>query len=123
VDIPTNKAGAATDAALHKKMLQLLSALWTSPAIGAFARLDLADAVEDDADDPGSIAQLRNLNADRVYRLLRALSTLGIVTETADHFALTPLGGLLLRLARTLPTQHPAMTVIEAVAATARCAP
>jgi hypothetical protein len=28
-----------------------------------------------------------------------------------------------LRLARTLPTQHPAMTVIEAVSATARCAP
>jgi hypothetical protein len=27
------------------------------------------------------------------------------------------------RLARTLPTQHPAMTVIEAVAATARRAP
>jgi O-methyltransferase len=96
VDIPTNKAGAATDAALHKKMLQLLSALWTTHAIGAFARLDLADAIEDGADDPGSIAQLRNLNADRVYRLLRALSTLGIVTETAaDHFALTPLGGLL----------------------------
>jgi O-methyltransferase domain len=96
VDIPTNKAGAATDAALHKKMLQLLSSLWTTHAIGAFARLDLADAIEDGADDPGSIAQLRNLNADRVYRLLRALSTLGIVTETAaDHFALTPLGGLL----------------------------
>ena len=96
MDIPTNKAGAATDAALHKKMLQLLSALWTTRAIGAFARLDLADAIEDGADDPASIAQLRNLNADRVYRLLRARSTLGIVTETAaDHFALTPLSGLL----------------------------
>jgi len=160
-------------------MLQLLSALWTTHAIGAFARLDPADAIEDGADDPASIAQLRNLNADRVYRLLRALSTVGIVTETAaGHFALNPLGGLLssrspqsmrstatllpvpltptagpgrwldlhmmllangrerslndyarlfadagLRLARTLPTQHPAMTVIEAVAATARRAP
>lgn len=96
VDIPTNKAVAAADAALHKKMLQLLSALWTTHAIGAFARLDLADAIEDGADDPALIAQLRNLNADRVYRLLRALSTVGIVTETtAGHFALTPLGGLL----------------------------
>jgi predicted transcriptional regulator len=96
VDIPTNKAVAAADAALHKKMLQLLSALWTTHAIGAFAQLDLADAIKDGADDPPSIAQRRNLNADRVYRLLRALSTVGIVTETAaGHFELTPLGGLL----------------------------
>src|SRR5260370_36881255 len=96
VDIPTNKAVAAADAALHKKMLQLLSASWTTHAIGAFAQLDLADAIKDGADDPPSIAQRRNLNADRVYRLLRALSTVGIVTETAaGHFELTPLGGLL----------------------------
>jgi hypothetical protein len=96
VDIPTNNAGTAADAVLHKKMLQLLSALWMTHAIGAFARLDLADAIEDGADDPASIARLRNLNADRVNRLLRALSTLGIVTETdLGHFALTPLGGLL----------------------------
>jgi hypothetical protein len=96
VDIPIDKAVALADAALHKRMLQLLSALWTTHAIGAFARLELADAIEDGADDPAAIAQLRNLNPDRVNRLLRALSTVGIVHETSrGHFALTPLGGLL----------------------------
>jgi hypothetical protein len=98
VNIRTDKAvAAATDTeALHKKMLQLLSALWVTHAIGAFARLDLADAIEDGADDPASIARLRNLKPDRVNRLLRALSTVGIVSETVPgHFALTPLGGLL----------------------------
>jgi hypothetical protein len=98
VNIRTNKAVAAAPdtAALHKKMLQLLSALWVTHAIGAFARLELADAIADGADDPASIAQRRNLNPERVNRLLRALSTVGIVSETVPgHFSLTPLGGLL----------------------------
>src|SRR5450631_1822925 len=77
---PDEAVAANTDTAiLHKKMLQLLSALWVTHAIGAFARLNLADAIEDGAGDPAAIAQLRNLNADRVNRLLRALSTVGIV--------------------------------------------
>ena len=98
VNIRTDKAIAATTdtAVLHKKMLQLLSALWVTHAIGAFARLNLADAIEDGAGDLAAIAQLRNLNPDRVNRLLRALSTVGIVSETGPgHFAMTPLGGLL----------------------------
>jgi predicted transcriptional regulator len=96
VEIPGNDAIAAADTALHKRMLQLLSALWMTHAIGAFARLDLADAIANGADDPASIAQMRNLNADRVNRLLRALTTVGIVIEKGGgHFAVTPLGGLL----------------------------
>ena len=40
--------------------------------------------------------QPRQLDADRVYRLLRALSTVGVVTEsTGGRFTLTPLGRLL----------------------------
>jgi hypothetical protein len=91
-----SRLAAADAAALHKKMLQLLSAYWVTHAIGAFARLNLADAIEDGADDPDALARLRNLNPDRVNRLLRALSTVGIVTETVPgRFALTSLGSLL----------------------------
>ena len=88
---------AAADAgSLHKKMMQLLSSLWVTHAIGSFARLGLADAMESGADNAESIAAPRGLSSDRVYRLLRALSTVGIVTESAGRkFALTPLGHLL----------------------------
>ena len=39
--------------------------------------------MEDGADNAEAIAAPRGLSADRVYRLLRALSTVGIVTEGA----------------------------------------
>jgi O-methyltransferase domain len=81
---------------LHKKMMQLLSSLWVTHAIGTFARLGLADAIAEGADDAETIASLRGLNRDRVYRLMRALTTVGIVSEiSGDRFALTPLGRLL----------------------------
>ena len=86
----------ADPGSLHKKMMMLLSSLWVTHAIGAFARLCLADAMEAGADDAEAIAAPRQLDPDRVYRLLRALSTVGIVTESAGRrFALTPLGRLL----------------------------
>ena len=94
-----NKSGKTPDvspALLHKKMLQLLSSLWVTRAVGSFARLGLADVMEGGAEDHVAIAAARGLVPDRVYRLLRALSTVGIVTETArGHFTLTPLGRLL----------------------------
>jgi hypothetical protein len=86
----------ADAASLHKKMMQLLSQLWISHAIGSFARIGLADAMAKGAADARAIARPLGLDPDRVYRLLRALSTVGIVTENARGvFALTPLGRLL----------------------------
>jgi hypothetical protein len=86
----------ADPASLHKKMMQLLSSLWVTHAIGTFARLGLADAMEAGSDNAEAIAKPLGLVTDRVYRLLRALSTSGIVTESAGgRFALTPLGRLL----------------------------
>jgi O-methyltransferase domain len=88
--------GAGADPALHKKMLQLLSSLWVTRALGAFARLGLADVMEDGAEEAATIAAARGLSVDRVYRLLRALSTVGIVAEPVrGRFMLTPLGRLL----------------------------
>jgi ubiquinone/menaquinone biosynthesis C-methylase UbiE len=89
-------AKAAGPAALHKKMMSLLSSLWVTQAVGSFARLGLADTMDDGAQEPAAIAAPRGLHPDRVFRLLRALSTVGIVAETAPHrFTLTPLGRLL----------------------------
>src|SRR6516164_10047695 len=96
VDSKRDKASDVNPALLHKKMLQLLSSLWVTRAVGTFARLGLADVMEDGVEDHAAIAAARGLAPDRVYRLLRALSTLGIVAEsTRGRFVLTPLGRLL----------------------------
>jgi hypothetical protein len=96
VDSKSGKAPDVGPALLHKKMLQLLSSLWVTRAVGSFARLGLADVMEEGVEDYAAIAAARGLVPDRVYRLLRALSTVGIVAETArGRFALTPLGRLL----------------------------
>ncbi|HEY6703714.1 MAG TPA: hypothetical protein VI010_06430, partial [Xanthobacteraceae bacterium] len=96
MDSKSGKTPDVAPALLHKKMLQLLSSLWVTRAVGSFARLGLADVMEEGVDDHAAIAAARGLVPDRVYRLLRALSTIGIVAETArGHFALTPLGRLL----------------------------
>src|SRR5262249_12860561 len=91
-----SKASDADPALLHKKMLQLLSSLGVTRAVGSFARLGLADVMADGAADHAAIAAARGLHADRVYRLLRALSTVGVVSEPArGRFELTALGRLL----------------------------
>src|SRR5215203_1704239 len=70
---------SADPGSLHKKMMQLLSSLWVTHAIGTFARLGLADAMEAGADNAEAIAKPR-----------------GIVTDRAGgKFALTPLGRML----------------------------
>jgi hypothetical protein len=86
----------ADPAPLHKKMMQLLSSLWVTRAVGTFARLGLADAMENGAETPAALAAPHGLDPGRIYRLLRALSTVGIVTENAQGcFTLAPLGRLL----------------------------
>src|ERR1700747_2136731 len=96
VDSKRDKPSDVNPALLHKKMRQLLSSLWVTRAVGTFARLALADVMEDGVEDHAAIAAARGLAPDRVNRLLRALSTLGVVAEsTRGRFALTPLGRLL----------------------------
>lgn len=86
----------ADPVSLHKKMMQLMSSLWVTRAVGTFARVGFADAMEKGADGPAALAAPHGLDATRVYRLLRALTTVGIVTEHAgSRFTLTPLGRLL----------------------------
>src|SRR5262245_36489084 len=86
----------ADPTSLHKKMMQLISSLWVTRAIGTFARVGLADTMESGAESPAAIAAAHKFDPSRVYRLLRALSTVGIVVEDAKgHFTLTPLGRLL----------------------------
>ncbi len=87
----SDKSSEASPALLHKKMLQLLSSLWVTRAVGTFARLGLADVMEDGLEDHAAIAAARGLVPDRVYRLLRAPHSPNNTRTTAiflnDYFA------------------------------------
>jgi hypothetical protein len=47
VDGKSGKAPDVAPALLHKKMLQLLSSLWVTRAVGSFARLGPTDVTEE----------------------------------------------------------------------------
>src|SRR5262249_3755706 len=82
VDSKRDQASDVNPAVLHKKMLQLLSSLWVTRAVGTFARLGLADVMEDGIEDHAAIAAARGLIPDRVYRLLPPPPSLRTVAES-----------------------------------------
>jgi hypothetical protein len=68
-------------------------AYWTSCIVYVAARLSLADHLADGPEGVDELARLTGTNAPSLYRLMRALANLGILTESAARrFALTPLG-------------------------------
>lgn len=72
--------------------LQMASGYWLSQCIYVAAKLGIADLLQDGAVDCDRLATMTNTNSDSLYRLLRALASVGIFTETESRsFALTPL--------------------------------
>lgn len=75
---------------------QMLGGYWISQAIYVAAELGLADEL---AEGPRSVEQLADRtgsNSGALYRVLRALASVGIFDENGDRsFSLTPLGGRL----------------------------
>ena len=59
----------------------------------AAARLGIADALGDEVRSVGFLAENCQADADALYRLLRALASIGVTEETTpEHFRLTPFG-------------------------------
>ncbi|OYO15492.1 methyltransferase [Enemella evansiae] len=74
----------------------LLMGGFVAQAVGVFAELGVADHLGDTPASIETLAAGTNTNQDNLYRLLRALSDLGVVSEVADRrFTLTPVGALL----------------------------
>lgn len=90
--VENSPPGVPPPVALH----QLMSGHWVSQAISVVAKLSVADHF---ANGPCSVDELaRNVGAHpgALYRLLRALASVGVFTEVApQHFALTPIGAYL----------------------------
>jgi hypothetical protein len=67
----------------------------TTQLLYVAAKLGLADHLREGPQSATHLANLAGADPDALYRLLRALASLGLVTESKDGFALTPSGGLL----------------------------
>jgi hypothetical protein len=77
-------------------VFQLIGGYIVSAALGAVARLGVADRLAAGPRSTEDLAREVGANEDALYRTLRALSMAGLFTETSPRtFALTPSGELL----------------------------
>jgi len=73
-------------------MLQLISGFWISRGIYITAKLGLADLVKDGAKTADELAAATEAHAPSLFRVLRALASVGIFTQDEqDRFGDTPL--------------------------------
>ena len=70
----------------------MITGYWTSQAIYAAAKFGIADLLNDGPCSVNDLAEASSTNADALYRLLRALASIGIFSEDRPkEFSLTPL--------------------------------
>lgn len=89
----TTRAKKASDPMI---LMNLTAGKWVSQAIAVAVELGIADLLKNGAKSAADIARAANASEDGVYRLLRALGSVGLFAETGgQRFRLTPLGKLL----------------------------
>ena len=77
----------------NKGLVEMAMAYSRSRVLCAAARLGVADALGDEVRSVGFLAEKCEANADALYRLLRALASIGVTEETTpEHFRLAPFG-------------------------------
>lgn len=79
------------------QMLQMITAAWLSQSIYVAAKLGIADQLKDKAKHIKDLSADNEVNTDSLYRIMRALASVGIFTEESSQvFGLTPLANVLL---------------------------
>jgi ubiquinone/menaquinone biosynthesis C-methylase UbiE len=82
----------ATDIKSRMALLQMSSGYWISQSLYAAAKLGIADLVKDDAQNCEQLAEATNTRAPALYRLLRALASVGVFAEQEPGcFTITPI--------------------------------
>jgi predicted O-methyltransferase YrrM len=77
-------------------MLQMLTGYWISKSLSVAAELGVADHLHDGPRDVADLAAECGVATGPLYRLLRALASVGVFTEQdGQRFGSTPLGDLL----------------------------
>ena len=86
---PSTQTGAASNPA--DRLLQLATGYMASACIGVAAQLKIADLLAGGPKPVAELAGATQVNEDALYRVLRALASAGVFTETsARTFANTP---------------------------------
>ena len=79
------------------RVLQLATGRWVAHMVGVAAELGLADMVQTGPKTAEQLAEAAGLHAPSLYRLLRALASVGVFTKQEDgRFAQTPMSDALL---------------------------
>ena len=77
-------------------LLQMMTGYWVSKAVSVAAELAVADLLKDGPRASDDLAAATGVRPEPLYRLLRALASVGVFTEDDERrFALTPLADLL----------------------------
>ena len=81
---------------LKAQMNQLIRGYWTTQAIFVAAELRIADLLADGPKHPDELGRQAGVKGDMLYRVLRALASIGIFAEDDEgRFMLTPLADTL----------------------------
>ena len=87
------QSGGIGNVTPNAELLKMAMAYSRSRILCAAARLGIADALGEDERSVEYVAEVCQADPDALYRLLRALASIGVTTETtSEHFLLTPFG-------------------------------
>jgi SAM-dependent methyltransferase len=90
MNAPTNESSAAL------ALLRLTSGYWISRAIYVVAKLGIADLLHDGPKSCEDLASATGTHAQALFRVMRALASVGVFTEIdGERFRLTLLAGVL----------------------------
>lgn len=84
-----------TDVPAPLALLQMLTGYWISKALSVAAELGVADHLREGPRPSDDLATTCGVRAAPLYRLLRALASVGVFSEEEGGFALTPSAELL----------------------------
>ncbi|WZP00950.1 methyltransferase [Isosphaeraceae bacterium EP7] len=81
----------ATPPAAFLALQNLVLGKWVSQAVSVAAKLGVADSLKDGPRNCDDLARMHQADPSSLYRLLRALASVGVFSEVSDRrFALTP---------------------------------
>jgi O-methyltransferase domain/Dimerisation domain len=93
------------------QMLQMISGFWLSRALYVAAQLGFADHLHDQPRTASKLAETTGTHAASVYRVLRALASVGVFIEDEQgRFSVTPLGAT---LRSSVPGSQRALAISE----------